>query len=125
VNLTYGGLVLTGSGTTVAHLHGPALRGANAGTFVTLPVPVGTRSGAITNFRAAITPAQRNIIIGGLAYLNIHSGTHGAGEIRGQLDTLQGPGSKLPASSNASLLLLTLALAGLASVFLFRRRARA
>ena len=79
---------LTGAATAV-HIHGPAAVGASASPLFDL---------ALLHFPAAI-PAKGGIIFGsviysaseatsllaGLNYVNIHTGTNGGGEIRGQL----------------------------------------
>jgi glucose/arabinose dehydrogenase len=83
-NITYSGL----SGpATLAHIHGPApttgatgvqidLQPFNGGAFGTN----GTFSGAVT-----LTSAQRNMVLNGLAYVNIHTSANPGGEARGQI----------------------------------------
>jgi hypothetical protein len=76
--ITYEGL--TGA-PTAAHFHGPAELGVNAGVAVGLP-------GALTSpiiGEVTLDEAQASDLVGGLYYLNIHTGAFPAGEIRGQL----------------------------------------
>ena len=66
---------------TMAHFHGPAAIGANAG--VVLPW-----TGPITSpleGRATLTPAQAADLIAGRWYANIHTAAHPGGEVRGQM----------------------------------------
>ena len=109
---------------SVAHIHGPAAPGVNAGfsyfltpTFITLGANSGTISaGSInlvanpngTTFSVADQLTQLN---SGLWYINIHSSTFGGGEIRGQI-------TLVPEPTTASVLLLGAGCAGL----MFRRR---
>lgn len=84
MNVTYGGLKQTGTG---AHIHGPGgpesvtgimvdLESLNGGAFGT----AGSLAGAVT-----LSPAQLAAVIDGQTYLNVHSGAHTGGEIRGQI----------------------------------------
>ena len=83
-NIAYSNL---SSVATAAHIHGPASTAAAAGIQVSL-VPFnggsfgtsGTLSGVV-----ALTPDQRNMLLGGQSYVNIHTGNHPGGEIRGQI----------------------------------------
>ena len=77
------------SALTGAHLHGPAEPGAQGAIVVTMapiPAPVGSPpfSGLLTG-NATITPEQEADLLGGLWYVDLHTGTYPAGEIRGQL----------------------------------------
>jgi hypothetical protein len=96
--VNYAGL---GSAATMGHIHGPAAAGAGAGILVDLISTVGGRtmtlgtsgSGAGTvnlTITAVITPtvsgdSLRKLLDSGNAYVNIHTGTNGNGEIRGQI----------------------------------------
>ena len=89
LNTSTGAVSVTGSYTglgsnqTLAHIHGPAPAGVNAGILVFLTGTGGT-SGSITG-SGTLTPAQVTAMQGGLHYINIHTMTFGAGEIRGQI----------------------------------------
>ena len=75
--LTYSGL--TGP-ATMAHFHGPAMPGANAGVVVPLPSAASPAEG-----QATLTPAQAADLVGGRWYINVHTAQNPAGEIRGQV----------------------------------------
>lgn len=64
---------------TVAHIHGMALPGANAGILLHLPV------GPVKAGTWDYPPAIEEDIMNGLTYVNVHSTTFPAGEIRGQI----------------------------------------
>lgn len=72
---------------TAAHIHGPATTQQSAPVVISL-VPFnggafGT-SGQLAGF-VQLTPAQRDMILGGTAYVNVHTANNPAGEIRGQV----------------------------------------
>ncbi|MEJ6023329.1 CHRD domain-containing protein [Ramlibacter sp. PS4R-6] len=71
--MSHGGL--TGP-ATMAHIHGPGAKGANAGVVVPL---VGMEG------KAKLTQAQYGDLAAGLYYVNVHSAKYPGGEIRGQL----------------------------------------
>lgn len=87
-----------GSNITMAHIHGPAAVGVNAGILVDfaaggriLPLNVtsGTATGTV-NLAAAITAAVsgdslRKLLDNGNAYVNVHTVSNPGGEIRGQI----------------------------------------
>jgi glucose/arabinose dehydrogenase len=84
LNLTYSGL---SAAATASHIHGPASSEESAGVLVSLAGLVagafgidGSLSGPVT-----LTPSQLGQVINGRTYVNIHTGTHGGGEIRGQI----------------------------------------
>jgi glucose/arabinose dehydrogenase len=83
-SITYSGL----SGpATAAHIHGPASFTNNAGVSIDLgPYHIGDfdTNGAFSG-AVRLTPAQRTMILNGLAYFNIHTPNHPGGEARGQL----------------------------------------
>jgi hypothetical protein len=96
--LTYGGL---SSAATQAHLHGPAkdtvvapvildLAALPAGGSGTIDFgTTGTASGQIDLSRAVAAQMSgdslRKLMMLGLVYIDVHTGTHSGGEIRGQL----------------------------------------
>jgi glucose/arabinose dehydrogenase len=84
MNVSYEGL--TGS-ATMAHIHGPAAAGSNAGILVDLAPYNGGGygiSGTLSG-TAILTPDQLAAVIDGLTYINFHTSAHGGGEIRGQI----------------------------------------
>jgi hypothetical protein len=72
---------------SMMHFHGPAEKGANAG--VVFPIPdftkgtSGSANGTVTLDEAKMKEAD---LLGGKWYYNIHTKTHPAGEIRGQVE---------------------------------------
>ena len=77
-NVTYSGL--TGP-ATMAHIHGPAAPGANAGVVVPFKAPV---TSPITG-TATLPDAQIADLEAGKYYTNVHTAANPGGEIRGQL----------------------------------------
>jgi hypothetical protein len=99
INLSFSGLSTNAS---AAHIHGPAVRGDDAAvlypldSITTLGVTAGTISGTVTlaEGTGGFTIAQQlQQLEQGLWYINIHTATHPAGEIRGQIEgsVLTGP----------------------------------
>ena len=76
-NLTYSGL--TGP-ATMAHFHGPAMPGSNAGVVVPFPSASSPVEG-----QATLTPAQAADLMAGKWYVNVHTAQNPGGEIRGQV----------------------------------------
>ena len=72
---------LTGP-ATMAHFHGPADPGVNAGVVVPVKPPIPSPS---FEGEATITPAQAQDLLAGKWYFNIHTAKHPGGEIRGQV----------------------------------------
>jgi VWFA-related protein len=70
---------------TMAHIHGYAPAGENAGVVHTLPVG-SPKIGSWT-----YPEANEAQILDGLTYINIHSTAFGSGEIRGQITGWEGP----------------------------------
>lgn len=75
-NISFSGLI---GAQTAAHFHGPAAPGFNAGIQIGLPL------GSPLVGSATLTATQETQLLGELWYLNIHTSTNPAGEIRGQL----------------------------------------
>lgn len=75
--LTYTGL--TGP-ATMAHFHGPAEPGKNAG--VAVPITPATSG---TEGSATLTDAQAADLMAGKYYVNVHTEANKGGEIRGQV----------------------------------------
>jgi hypothetical protein len=78
---TYSGL--TGD-ATMAHFHGPAEAGKNAGVAVWISTK-GTPFPTSFEGKATLTDAQAADLLAGRWYVNIHTAANPAGEIRGQL----------------------------------------
>jgi hypothetical protein len=78
---TYSGL--TGA-ATMAHFHGPAEAGKNAGVAVWISTK-GTPFPTSFEGEATLTDAQAADLLGGRWYVNIHTAANPGGEIRGQL----------------------------------------
>ena len=75
--VTYAGL----SGpATMAHFHGPAMPGANAGVAVPF-----TSAASASEGSAVLTPAQIADLMAGKWYVNVHTAQNPGGEIRGQV----------------------------------------
>jgi len=80
-NISYGGL---SSPTTMAHFHGPAKQGQNASPVVWLSTQGSPPANPMTG-TATLTPEQAQQFSAGEWYVNVHSQSHPAGEIRGQV----------------------------------------
>ena len=75
--LTYSGL--TGP-ATMAHFHGPAEPGKNAGVAVPITPATSPSEGSAT-----LTDAQAADLVAGKYYVNVHTEANKGGEIRGQV----------------------------------------
>jgi len=75
--VTYAGL--TGP-ATMAHIHGPAEPGKNAGVVIAFTSPDSPITGSAT-----LTDAQAADLLAGKYYVNVHTAANKSGEIRGQL----------------------------------------
>jgi len=71
---------LTGP-STMAHFHGPAAPGANAG----IVVPLGNNPTSPIKGDAKLTDAQIADLMAGKWYVNVHTAANPGGEIRGQM----------------------------------------
>jgi hypothetical protein len=69
---------------TMAHIHGPAPEGKNAGVEIWLSKKGKPVSSPIKG-KAKLTKAQAKQLMDGELYINIHTKEHPAGEIRGQI----------------------------------------
>lgn len=76
--VTYTGLTGVPTG---AHIHGPAAPGQNAA----IVVPFANVAAQPIMGQATLTPQQVNDLAAGMWYVNIHTPSFPAGEIRGQL----------------------------------------
>jgi hypothetical protein len=77
VSGSYSGLITP---VTAAHVHGPAPVGVNAGVLFGIPNTGGTSGTFSAN--GAVLPSR---FFGDLLYINVHTSTFPAGEIRGQI----------------------------------------
>jgi hypothetical protein len=75
---------LTGP-ATMAHFHGPAKPGANAGVVEVL----GTNPTSPIKGSVVLTDAQAKQLASGLWYANVHTAAHPKGELRGQLEPVK------------------------------------
>jgi hypothetical protein len=80
-NIAYSGL---SSAATMAHFHGPAAEGKNAPPVIWLSTQGSPPANPMTG-RATLTPDQAKQFSAGEWYVNVHSQSHPAGEIRGQV----------------------------------------
>ena len=78
-NITYSGL---SSPTTMAHFHGPATQGTNGPVVIWLTTQ-GSPPGNPMTGQATLTPEQAQQFAAGDWYVNVHTQSHPAGEIRG------------------------------------------
>ncbi|MCP5524423.1 MAG: CHRD domain-containing protein [Verrucomicrobiales bacterium] len=84
LNLQYAGLSGPATG---AHIHGPATASGSAGVLINLaPFNAGgfDTDGVLAG-STVLTADQRQLILSGQTYVNIHTAANGAGEIRGQI----------------------------------------
>jgi hypothetical protein len=70
------------SPVTMAHFHGPAAAGANAG----VAVPLGMNPASPLSGETTLTPAQQSALLAGKWYANVHTAAHPKGAARGQLE---------------------------------------
>lgn len=80
-NISYTGL---SSPTTMAHFHGPAMPGHNAPPVIWLSTQGSPPTNPMTG-TATLTPEQAKQFSAGEWYVNVHTQSHPAGEIRGQV----------------------------------------
>lgn len=80
-SVTYSGL---SSDATMAHFHGPAAAGKNAGVLIWISKKGEATASPITG-ETTLTPEQAQQFMAGDWYVNVHSKDHPSGEIRGQV----------------------------------------
>jgi hypothetical protein len=80
-SISYSGL---SSAATMAHIHGPAPQGKDAGVQVWLSKK-GVPPSSPFSGKATLTAAQAKQLMAGDMYVNIHTKDHPSGEIRGQI----------------------------------------
>ncbi len=80
-SVTYSGL---SSDATMAHFHGPAATGKNAGVLIWISKKGEAMASPITG-EVTLTPDQAQQFMAGDWYINVHSKDHPSGEIRGQV----------------------------------------
>jgi hypothetical protein len=68
----------------MAHFHGPAEPGKNAGVLIWL-TKQGSPVESPIKGEATLTPEQAQQLMAGEWYVNVHTQAHAAGEIRGQV----------------------------------------
>ena len=76
--VTFGGFT---SPVTMAHFHGPAKAGVNAGVVV----PLGSKPVSPVMGQVTLTAVQQQQLIDGLWYANLHTDAHPKGAARGQM----------------------------------------
>ena len=79
--IPYSGL---SSPSTMAHFHGPAKQGQNAAPVIWLSTQGSPPANPMTG-SATLTPEQAQQFSAGEWYVNVHTQSHPAGEIRGQV----------------------------------------
>jgi CHRD domain len=85
-DITYSGL---SSPVTMAHFHGPAKEGKNAPVVIWLTAQGKPVTNPIKG-SATLTPEQAQQFSAGEWYVNVHTQSHPAGEIRGQVTPPKG-----------------------------------
>jgi len=80
-SVTFSGL---SSDATMAHFHGPATTGKNAGVLIWISKQRTPPASPITG-ETTLTPEQAQQFMAGDWYVNVHTKEHPGGEIRGQV----------------------------------------
>ncbi len=80
--ITYSGL---STPVTMAHFHGPAASGKNAGVEVWLTKKGASSVSSPIEGQATLTPADAKEFMAGQLYINVHTKAHPGGAIRGQV----------------------------------------
>jgi hypothetical protein len=81
-NISFSGL---SSQATMAHFHGPAPAGKNAGVAVWLSQKGSTEVTSPISGQATLSPDDAKMFEAGDMYVNVHTKDHPSGEIRGQV----------------------------------------
>ncbi len=81
-SITYTGL---STPVTMAHFHGPAATGKNAGVQVWLSKKGAASVPSPIEGQATLTPAEAKEFMAGQMYVNVHTKAHPGGAIRGQV----------------------------------------
>ncbi len=83
-NITYSGL---SGAATLAHIHGPAPASTTAGVLIDLQPFNGGAFGASGSLAGEVilTATQKQHLLSGNTYVNIHTSANGDGEVRGQI----------------------------------------
>jgi hypothetical protein len=81
-NITFSGL---SSQATMAHFHGPAAAGKNAGVKVWLSQKGNMQVSSPLSGQATLSPDDAKIFEAGEMYINVHTKNNPDGEIRGQV----------------------------------------
>jgi hypothetical protein len=79
--VTFSGL---SSDASMAHFHGPAATGKNAGVLIWISKQGSAPASPITG-ETTLTPEQAQQFAAGDWYVNVHTKEHPGGEIRGQV----------------------------------------
>ena len=80
--VTFSGL---SSPATMAHFHGPAAVGKNAGVKLGISQKGASEVASPVSGEATLSPDDAKLLEAGEMYINVHSKNHSAGEIRGQV----------------------------------------
>lgn len=80
--VTFSGL---SSPATMAHFHGPAAVGKNAGVKLGISQKGASEVASPISGEATLSPDDAKLLEAGEMYINVHSKNHSAGEIRGQV----------------------------------------
>ena len=80
--VTFSGL---SSPATMAHFHGPAAVGKNAGVKLGISQKGACEVASPISGEATLSPEDAKLLEAGEMYINVHSKNHSAGEIRGQV----------------------------------------
>ncbi len=100
VNVAWGslnGFTDLSSAANNSHIHGPTSSGGtasftqDAGVVFNLPRVSSTANGGSISTTVVLSATQENELLAGRYYINVHTGTNGGGEIRGNLVAVPEP----------------------------------